>query len=308
MKRIVVLVLLLVVLSGCQMGLFQRKSTTQLPEVSFGTQGVELSFAPGSPPHEVYEGSPFNLLVTLSNLGTMDVDDGVFALSYEQQYLFLGKQSNIGRFSTRGKSVFNPQGEERQINFVLTSKSLGPQLERYPTTLTFSACYPYTTSAPIITCIDGDVMNKNPRKVCMPQTQAFPQGQGAPVVVATVETRMLPHELPNRVRPEFILTLQNKGRGSVVATNYYREACSGRPLGDESWNMVDVTAELSDTLLTCTPGTVKLRQTGDTRVVCTLPEGIDTRLGTFTEQLKVFLDYGYLTSITTQTTIVRPNV
>lgn len=305
MKKTIALLVLLVLVSGCQTGLFQRKDTMQLPEVNIGTQGVEPLFIQGTPPREVFEGSAFTMMVNLANLGTRDVDDGIYSLSYEQQYLYIAGQKNQGRFVVRGKSIFNPQGEERLLNFAFTTKSLGPQLQGYPVTITFNACYPYVTNAPLIVCIDTDVTGKKSGKVCTAQTQTFPRGQGAPVAVMSVETKILPHEMPNRARPEFVITIKNLGSGQVMASQLYREACSGRPLGEDAWNVVGVSATLSDSVLTCAPETIKMKQQGDTRIVCTQPEGIETRLGTYTAPLTVTLDYGYISSITTQVNIVK---
>ncbi len=305
-KQFLILAVIALFMSGCHDGLFLRKDTMRLPEVSIGTQGVELFFAQNTPPAEAYEGSQFSLMVNLANLGTTDVEEGIYALSYEPQYLYLPRQQNQGRFVVRGKSIFNPQGEERLLKFTFDTKPLGPQLQGYPATMTFTACYPYKTNAPITVCIDTDLTGKASGKVCIPTLQAFPQGQGAPVAVATVETRMLPHEQENRVRPEFVLTIKNLGRGEVVAEELYREACSGRALGPEGWSVVSVEAVLSDKMLTCAPTPVKIKQQGETRVVCTLAEGIDSRLGSYTAPLTVTLGYGYIASIGTQTKIIKP--
>lgn len=307
MRKLLALIAVLLFLSGCQFMPFQRKDTMNVPVVSIGTQGVEPSLAPNNPPREVFENSPFTMLVTLSNLGTADVDQGVYSVSYDPQYLFLTRPQATGTFAVRGKSTFNPQGAERQLSFVFATKPLGPQLQGYPATLTFTACYPYKTEAPIIVCIDTDLTGKKKIKACTPQTQSFAQGQGAPVVVATVEPRMLPHDDPYRIRPEFVLTLRNQGNGGLVASQYYREACSGRPLGDDAWNVVSVEAALTDTQLTCAPTPVKIKASGDTRVVCTLPEGIPLTAGTYTAPLTVTLDYGYLKSIAAQVNLVKPN-
>lgn len=304
MSKIMVIALL-IFLAGCQFVPFQRKETMQLPDVNIGTQGVELSLAPNNPPRETFENSAFTMLVTLSNLGTTDVEDGVYTVSHEPQYVYLAQQKQQGRFVVRGKSTFNPQGEERQVSLTFTTKPLGPQAQQYPTTIAFNACYPYRTIAPLVTCIDSDILNKRKDKACTPQPASFPQGHGAPVVVASIEPRMLPHEDPMRIRPEFILTLQNKGSGEVTAVEHYREACAGRALGDQGWNIIQISATLSDTYLTCTPSPAKLKQASETRVVCTIPEGIDARLGTYTAPLTVELEYGYLTSITTQVNIIK---
>jgi len=306
MKRVVFLLLILLLVSACQRLPFQRKDTMKLPEVNIGTQGVELYLTRGTPPPEVYEGSPFSLLVTLSNLGTFDVEEGVYSISYEKQYLYLSQQQALGRFRVRGKSTFYPQGAEQLVQLVFTTKQLGTQMERYPATITFNACYPYTTTAPLPVCIDTDITGKVKKKACTPQTQAFPRGQGAPVAVTNIEPRMRPHEDLRRIVPEFILTLRNLGSGEAVAEQLYREACSDEPLGEEGWNTVHVQAALSDIPLTCTPSPVKLKRIAETRVVCRLQEGVDPRLGTYTDLLTVKLGYGYLTSITSQVNIIKP--
>ncbi len=308
MKRALLAFVIMLTLSSCQLGLFQTKGTVNVPVVSIGTQGVEPVLTQNTPPREVFEGGSFSMIVTLANLGTADVDQGVYSLSYDPQYLYLPRQQATGSFAARGKSTFNPRGGEKQLNFVFDTKPLGPQLQGYPATLTFTACYPYETSAPLIVCIDTDIMGKQTNKACTPQTQSFGSGEGAPVAVATVETRMLPHEDPNRIRPEFVLTLRNLGGGGLVASQYYREACSGRPLGEDAWNVVSVDAALSDTVLTCTPTPVKVKQTGDTRVICTLPEGIPLTAGTYTSPLTVTVGYGYLKSINAQVNLVKPNI
>ncbi len=296
---------LLIFLVGCQFAPFQRKETMKLPDVSIGTQGVELSLAPNNPPRETFENSAFTMLVTLSNLGTTDVEEGVYTVSHEPQYTYLAQQQQQGRFVVRGKSTFNPSGEERQVQLTFRTKPLGPQTQAYPTTIAFNACYPYKTIAPLITCIDSDILNKRKDKPCTPKTAAFPQGHGAPVAVTSIEPRMLPHEDPTRIRPEFVLTLQNRGSGEAVAADRYREACAGRALGDEGWNIIHASALLSDSYMTCTPSPAKLKQSGETKIACTIPEGIDSRLGTYAAPLTVELEYGYLTSITTQVNIVK---
>ncbi len=306
MRKALVLLAVLVVLSSCQMIPFQRKDTLQVPNVNIGTQGVEVSLAPNNPPSEIYEESAFTMLVTLSNLGTNDVEQGVFTVGYEPQYVYLPRQQAQGRYRLRGEAAFSPIGEERQFPFVFNTKPLGAQLERYATTLTFNNCYPYQTRAPLNVCIDTDLTGKK-GKVCTPTVQSSPQGQGAPVIISSIEPRMLPHEDPLRIRPEFVLTINNAGSGEVTASSVYQRACSGQPLGDDGWNILEVNALLSDTVLACTPNPVKLKQTG-TRVVCTLPEGIDTRLGTYTAPLTITVDYGYLTSVTTQVAIVKKSV
>ncbi|MEM4239946.1 MAG: hypothetical protein QXM31_01975 [Candidatus Woesearchaeota archaeon] len=304
MKAAIAIAMVLL-LAGCQYSPFQRKDAMTLPEVKVGTQGIELFLSPGSPPPEVYEESKFTMLVTLSNLGASDVENGVFSVSYEPQHVYLPLQQQQGRFSVRGKSEFMPQGMEKQVGLSFTAKPLGAQLQGYTTTITFNACYPYQTNAPIIVCIDTDLTGKKPGKVCQAKPISSPQGQGAPVAVTLTEPRMQPSEFQDKIIPEFVLTIKNLGKGSVIAPNQFPEACSGRPLGAGGWNVVAVSAALADMPLSCTPSTITLKETGDTKVVCKLEEGVDARLGTYTSPLSVTIDYGYMTSISSQVKITK---
>ncbi len=305
MKKIIALCLLLFFVSGCQFGLFQRKDTMILPEIKIGTQGVELFFDPITLPREVYENSKFTMLVTLSNLGAFDVEKGVYSISYEPQYVYLPMGAQQGFYDVRGKSEFMPGGMEKQISLPFETKTLGPQLQGYTTTITFNTCYQYQTNAPLIVCIDPDVAGKNPDKVCISRPQTLGGGQGAPVAITAIEPRMIPHDMPERIMPEFVLTLKNLGRGSVIASQQYNSACSGRPLGEEGWNVVDVSATLSEIPLSCSPEKIRLKKEGETKIVCRLEEGIESRLGAYTAPLAVTLDYGYMNSISTQLKIVR---
>jgi hypothetical protein len=305
MKKTIALILVIALLSGCQFGLFQSKQTMRLPEVKVGVLGVELSATSGSPPPEVYENSRFTMLTVLSNLGASDVEDGAFSVSFEPQYVYLARTQAQGRFAVRGKSEFNPQGQEKLISLQFDTKPLDPNIQGYTTTIAFNLCYPYQTNAPITVCIDTDLTGKMPNKVCTPKPQVMMGGQGAPVAVAMIEPRMLPSDIPGRTIPEFVLTLKNLGKGEVLQKDKYIDACFGQSLGEGGWNVVDVSAALSEVLLKCTPETIKLKTQGDTKVVCRLEEGIDDRLGTYTAPLAVTVDYGYMTSMTKEVKILK---
>ena len=305
MKKIMLLVLLLVFLASCRYIPGQQKEAVTIPDVSIGTQGVEVYSDPTNQ-REVFEENPFTAIFTLSNLGTFDVEQGTYSIGFEPQYVYLPKQQAQGNFFLRGKSIFNPQGEERQFTLRFDTKTLGPQIERYDSTITFNACYPYVTKAPLITCIDPDITGKVRNKACIPQMQNLPGGQGAPVAVTRMEPKMLPHEREGFIVPEFVLTLKNLGSGEVLDEQLYRDACTGRPLGEDGWNLIRVDADLSETPLVCTPSPIKLKQDRDTRVVCRVQDGIDSRLGTFTTPLTITLRYGYLTTLTTRMAITKP--
>lgn len=308
MKTTILLLAFAIIIAGCQYVPFQqRKETIQIPETNIGTQGVEISFPPQEMPREVFEKSTFTMPVTLANKGIADIEKGVYVISYDPTALALQRPKGAYWFNLRGKSIFNPKGEERTLSFIFSTLPLGPQVERMPTTLTITTCYPYKTSAQLDVCIDTDILGREKTKVCQPKTQTYTQGQGAPITITSIETKMKPIPEDERiVRPEFIIKIKNQGRGEVVAPGMHNDACSGR--GGDIWNQALVQASLTDMPLSCNPSMVRLKREEDARIVCTTPEGqgIDVRQGTYITPLAITIDYSYVSALTTWLTILKP--
>ncbi len=293
--------LILIFLVGCIP--FERKEYIDIPNVHVGSQGLELAFFQANPFDEVYENSYFVITIDLANKGAYDIENGVYSIALPEQYAGVSEEK-VGRFSIRGKSIFNPQGEIDRLNFRALTKSLDPQLERLETTITFNACYRYKTDASIITCVDTDIEGLKRNKVCITKQEAFPRGQGAPVAIRKIEPRMLPHEDPNRVSPQFAIYIRNLGKGQVVNENKLSQACTGRGLLREDFDVVNIRAYLSDTQLSCRTTEVKLGDS-DTRIVCTDDYGIDKIQGTYTAPLRVEIGYGYTQSISKEVVILK---
>lgn len=306
MRRVLVpCIILVLLLSACQAFPVQRKEQVVIPDVKIGTQGIVLSTLPNAPPSEVFEDSLFNVVVDLNNQGAADVITGAYALNIEEQFFSLPRQQPTGFFAVRGKSIFSPQGDRTRVSFAVRAGLLAPQQRRHDGRLLFSACSPYATDAVAQVCVDTDVLEKQPRKACRPAPVAMGGGQGAPVMVTRVETRMLPHERPDRVRPEFVIGIRNAGQGKVVAQERVGEACRGLSLGEDAWGMVGVQALLSDTLLACSAGRFRLGVEEFT-LMCGLPEGIPVTMGTYPAPLNVQLAYGYVNTLFIPVSIVKP--
>ncbi len=304
MKKMLVLIIVLF-LAGCgalQMAPPEEKETIDVPEINYGTEGIVMEFMQGAPPPEVYEETYSQATLILHNKGSSDVQGGYYKLSTERQYATV-LDSDAGSFSVQGKSVFYPQGTEERIGFRIINGKLDPLTERYSTTLQFTACYPYKTTATLTTCVDTDLTGDVPQKTCAPTAQSLAGGQGAPLAVTNIEPRMLPHANPDTITPEFVLHIENRGRGQVVSTGQLLDACSGRPL--QNLNQVRVRARLSDDYLQCTPETLRLRQ-GENKVACRLPTGIHQSYGTYLAPLTITMDYGYVDNVITSYTIQKP--
>jgi len=301
MKKIIVL-LTLALLVGCAGVPRPEKETIRIPEVNVGTEGIVMDFMQNSPPAEVYEDTWIQGIINIKNKGTSDITNGYYSISTERQYAELIYDQAVGTFNIKGKSSFYPEGTEDRIEFRLKTKTLDPLTERYSTTLSFNACYPYQTSATLLTCVDTDIAGRVTQKTCTPRTETFSRGQGAPIAVTSIDPRMFPHEDPQKITPEFVITIDNLGKGEVVHPSQIIDACTGRPLGDI--NQVNVQASLSDNQLNCRPETLRLKK-GINKVVCRLDQGIPLTYGTYNAPLTVKMSYGYIDNIVKNFAILK---
>jgi hypothetical protein len=293
MKKIILLIILLAFLTSCGM-IQQSKDQIKIPEVHSGTQGVVLEFMEGMPPNEVYEERHFEIMLKVYNKGASDIKGGMLKMSTEAQQVSI-EGENDQRFDLEGKSVFNPEGGQTRKSFRAQASPLIAQIESYSTPITATACYPYQTEATALMCIDTDIAGMVKNKPCKPTTKVMTGGQGGPVAITSVEPKMTTHEEPQKIRPEFLIKLQNLGTGQAMRSLKVYDACTGRPLGSENWNVVELSAEMSDTPLTCRPETIKI--SADTTVICSFDKGIEKNRGTYTAPLSIKLNYGYMDRI-----------
>ncbi|MBW3004209.1 hypothetical protein KY310_00040 [Candidatus Woesearchaeota archaeon] len=290
MKKIIFCLILALFLTSCGI-VSQKKEQIKIPGVHEGTKGVILSFLSNAPPSEIYENKPFEIMVDVQNKGAADIKNGMLVINVEEQQVDL-ESANDARFDLDGKSVFNPEGSKEIKEFRAKSKFLITGIEAYDTAITATACYPYKTEATALVCIDTDLAGRVKTKPCKTQKITLSGGQGAPIAISSVEPKMMLHDDVEKVQPEFIIKIQNSGTGQVLVREKVYEACTGKPLGPEAWNRMQVRAKLSDIPLVCKPEIVRLAE--DTTVVCTLEEGISKTQGTYTAPLSIEADYGYL--------------
>jgi len=303
MKKTIALLLIIVTITGCQF-MPVKKEQIAVPDIHTGVNGVTLEFLENAPPAEIYEERPFDIIVKVHNQGANDIRGGMLLIGVEEQNVELAGQKDT-RFDLAGKSAYNPEGVFDMKQFRATARKLGPAAGKiYPTTVTATACYAYKTAATALVCIDTDLLGIVKNKPCKTSTQSHGSGQGAPVAVTSVVPKMLPHADPDMITPEFTISIANRGVGDVVAGEKIYEACSGKKLGQESWNAVKISASLSDQYLECKPSVLKI-VTGENKAVCTITGGISKELGTYLAPLSIELDYGYMSRKVKSMSIIR---
>lgn len=285
-----------------------------------GTDSIMMQFLPNAPPEQFYtpstgEVAAFPVGLRLANNGAADVALGFLTLAVEKDYVNIvgwdlsepaiseaGVSERAG-FSLAGKSDTFPLGDETVALATLQAKPIGPQIMQQDTTVIITACYPYETKASTAACVDTDIFTMRQRqKVCTPRAISLSGGQGGPVAVTSIEERILPQG-NDYVRPQFVITIENRGSGSIVNKEHVSEACSSAPLDVADYNVVSVDeVRLSGLRMTrgdisCEPDVARL-QGGRGTIRCTVAEGrIPASQDTYQTTIFIELSYGYTTSI-----------
>lgn len=306
-KKILLLILTIIFISGC--GRFSTKGGP-ISEVNVhkGTDALEMEFLKENPPREVYEDQIFKAVVFLKNDGAFDITNGYLLIGLEKDYMeLLYKYDQRIDLKLDGKSIQTPVGEEKIEEFVLKAKKIDPQTEEHESSIYITSCYEYRTELSETVCIDTDIYNVKPiEKACEVKDTSL-SSQGAPVAITRIENRISPSESGDIIIPQFVIYIQNKGRGEVIDKDKIEEVCSSEPLSSEDINTLKIGAYLSGIPLECKPRELKLKKKQD-KIICTLREGIKKEEPAFTTLLSVILDYGYTQTISKRVTIKKINI
>ncbi len=302
-------IVFLLVIAGCN-GTANKSITDE--DVRKGVDGLAMAFTKNAPPDKVFEQSIFPIGIELKNKGASDVQKGFLVLGFEKEYVDATAMEAKETLDIKGKSIFNLNGDEEFITLNAQAKKVGSQSETHPSTIFATACYPYRTILGASVCVDTDIFGKQLRKkACQAKDLQFDKGQGGPIAITKVEVRMLPDadNDPNKVVPHFIIYMENKGNGEVVAEDKIEDVCSKKPLGFKDFNRITVRASLSDKELNCNLGETEKAESRlrEKKAIarCTLKEGIPGDRDAFASPLKIEAAYGYTFTISKDITIEK---
>ena len=302
MKKLVLLIIIL--LTACQGG--GMSTIPQPTPVHTGTQALVFVPLVDAPPAKIIEGTSAPLVFTLENRGAYDIEygkywlggiaDEYFSISDENTFVNTGENS-LGTYTLNGKSKFNPIGGMKVVTRQIEVKKLKGTQQISNQLISPLLCYPYQTKATINICIDTDPFNplSTQTKVCnYKQPITLTGGQGGPLAVTSVETRMIQStKTKDAFNPQFTIYLQNAGRGRLVKKENFMDFCEGRTQ-KELLDLVTVTGFLSDHPLNCT--TPRVDVTG-TSLLCTVNKAILSTRGSYIAPLQITLDYGYVENV-----------
>lgn len=327
-----VFILALIVISGCDGSKKKADSLTD-KDIRKGTDGLEMEFLQNAPPANVFENGNFPISLRIKNAGASNIGDNPATKEIVEQNgtIVLGfENASVGIKTPKievkidGKSIFNQNGDEDVKSINAEAMKIGGQSETKPTTILATACYPYKTILDASVCIDTDVLGqRRGKKSCTIKELDFSDGQGAPVTIKKIETRMLPQD-DAKIKPHFLIHVKNAGNGQVINISKIDKACSNEPLYYKDFNTLKVNATLSGMELDCDPAKdmqktaeVRLRDKED-MIRCTYEgadlngdgaidnklidgkrdiETISADLDAYVAPLKIELDYGYTFTI-----------
>lgn len=324
-KLAIGLMAVLMAITACQ------GNTTSQEQIYSGFEGLRIEFLRNTPPPRVFEESQFPVVLRVRNLGSYSIVKGtekekekyaLLSLGVEKDYnSFVGleeservKKTPIesqAKFNLEGRSITNQRGDEEIVPFTLKTKKIDPQSERRTSTLLATLCYPYKTKVTATVCIDTDVAGiKQKPKACSASDVILNGGQGAPVAITKIETRMVPSD--DKIKPQFIISVENRGRGEVIRDDSIDMMCSRDidvpDIRNQAYNTISFRAYLSGidekNLLDCEPKLdekdtlpyVKLFKKKDF-VRCTVKDGISKDIDAYSAPLNIEMDYGYTDTI-----------
>jgi len=301
MKKLIGLLILFFVLGGCGPSTIQTDA-----DFKTGHDALILSFIDDYG-EEVYEGEFIPLKIKIENKGAYDIKSSITNMAIEEDYLELMDYS-IQDFELKGKSNILPNGEQDVILYNLKAKQLEEQSVLHTTNTYITACYVYETDFSQDVCIDSDIYNINTEKICEPQDIHLGSGQGGPLGVDKIESRMLYDSEKNLIFPQFIFYIRNKGNGNIIRANSIETVCSAKEINREDMNVFTMQIKIFEEgellELNCIPDTLKLRDE-EIKVICKNEKGIVPDKGNYITSLHIHMDYGYSTSISKEITIQK---
>jgi hypothetical protein len=275
-----------------------------------GHEGLDIDFLDNTFSSSVYEDGPFFLGLVVENKGTTDVEGARIVVSTERD--LIEDFDNVVYLDLTGRTMSFDQGEQKIETLELKTKRI-PVTEEINSRIRVDICYPYRSFLSTPVCIESDYTHEYEEKPdeCPPHSRSFTEGQGGPVVITGVLPKMVPSK--NGVIPVFEISIEDYGRGSVINSANYEDACSSVQYGRENYGVVDVgNIYLGDDQLVCTKSVLKLEriprgnefyESNRAVIKCTGQEIAPRE--PYIENLRVDLTYGYKDHIEDFVTITK---
>ncbi len=320
-------ILLVFILSGCDElkidGNSNGGSNIEITKYRVGFDGLKMELLGVKNLKEMREKSEEVIMFSLENKGAEDINNGIILLSVDEKYMgfeswassefITEEKENKFKFNLKGKSIEFPEGE-KEIVFANIKTNTLHQREQGSVSFSLNSCYDYKTFVDVDVCVDTTEVYSKKKQGCEAEDITISSGQGAPIFVNLVElkTRIKPKET-DKVIPEFVIHIQNRGKGTVTNKEYSSTICGEGTLPDDIsyeefvFGRIDISAKLSGKTLKCVgfeDGYLKIEDdVGE--IVCILEEGLERKNSAYLSPLNIELEYGYTERVTQDINIVK---
>jgi len=204
------------ILTGCTSLGGKNQPPVSAAFAATGTEGIVLKFVTDQPPMKVYTQAPLTFLFEVRNRGTFSVPGyALYLTGFDPNILQGLPVSQLMTTALEGKSQFNPEGGYTMVTFETPTVNLPTSMPNYKPTFMITACYPYSTIATPLICVDANPLDTTTDKACRVQKVYSTGSQGAPVSVQSIESEARPGGMYFRIH---IANSAGGGSGSGTTT------------------------------------------------------------------------------------------
>lgn len=296
---VIISVFLLVGATGCQTS---NTKSTGTSESYTGTEGLNLRFIEGMPPQNVWKNADFEIGIDVQNKGLVGVKEGSVCFGSFSEKVFSKADDCSPLEELKGRLDF-PEGEIKSYTWE-GYKLIQSYKEDSNYPISAKVCYKGETRANPIVCIKS--MSYNTKSVCEGGEIAMENannGQGAPVAVTSVYEDII--KKGDGVDLRFTITVSNVGGGEIFDANKLKANCNIDRLDK---NKINIEAALTGyEPLICGKGIISFGIDGsEGTILCKTAQTILIGEGeSYPLPLNIKLNYGYLSSISSEFTIKK---
>lgn len=287
-------------------------SSSGEPEPVTGTNGLVLEFMRDSLLDSIYEGDSYYMQLELTNEGAADIREGILVATSIDKSFTVDNYGDFDSINLRGDDgLFH--GETSIVEIILNSNELRPGITTTESTIAVKACYEYQTIFQDTICIDTDIRGTQSQKPCTPQSISGSKGQGAPIIVRSVDPRITLGN--NGVKVSFEVSIGSTGSGFAMAPDNSRLACDSGATSNVV-NIISISEirlskySLSGGSIECdthtlNPNEYDLKDKNRDTIRCRVVPEIPFLDGTFSTPMTITLDYAYEETTTAKVTIEK---
>lgn len=303
MKKIIFLIALVLLVSGCS-----EEVVEEGPFVG-GTNGLTVSFADGAPLSEFSVADSIPVKVTLKNDGEYDLPANSAEIAlYGLAMSDFGLNANYVKVS-QGilgiKKDFIEEGGQSTVD--MGTMVYGGEVSNFiEPKLRARACYPYQTEASITVCASSRQIDETGgESVCVifGEKHTATRVSSSPVTITSFT-----EELRETDKIKFIIEVENKGLGEPYADDFGCSQLDDVVVKADKQSKVHFRVVPTDVTCVSYDGTegnegyIKLDM-GKRTLICSMP--VENTGSSYTREIKLFLDFKYLQSISKQLKILE---